>query len=327
MLPTACSFVLKEYDAMAYLLRFITGKHAGGEFPLKPNREFFIGRGSEFDMVLDDDLVSRRHARITTFGDEVRVQDLDSTNGTLVNGELISEHALKVSDKVGIGHSIIQLVEIDTSAAKMPIGQPVRADQPDRKSTVFKQGLEGTFPGPGTTIPELISMVARFNKNAVLDLADESGQRIKVYFRDGSIISSRVRTPTELEDLLPAKKALFRAMAFSSGRFKVRGFATDRVFQDVLSEDLDALLSAGEAHREQVERYRTMIPDAISTFALVSPLEPKLSELSPEALDTLQLVLNFGELESILNHSEANDSDTYQDLIYLLQTHYVAPGQ
>ena len=312
---------------MAYLLRFITGKHAGGEFPLKPNREFFIGRGSEFDMVLDDDLVSRRHARITTFGDEIRIQDLDSTNGTLVNGELVAEHALKVDDKVGIGHSIIQLVEIDSSPAKTPVGQSLRVDQPDRKSTVFKQGLEGTFPGPGTSIPELISMVARFNKNAVLDLADESGHRIKVYFRDGTIVSARVRTPTELEDRLPAKKALFRAMAFSSGRFKVRGFATDRVFDDILSEDLGALLSAGEAHREQVERYRTMIPDAISAFALVNPLESKLSELSPEALDTLQLVINFAELDPILNHSDANDADTYQDLIYLLQTHYIVPAQ
>ena len=76
---------------MAYLFRFITGKHAGGEFPLKTNREFFIGRGSEFDMVLDDDLVSRRHARITTFGGDIRLHDLQSTNGTLVNGELIAE--------------------------------------------------------------------------------------------------------------------------------------------------------------------------------------------------------------------------------------------
>ena len=48
---------------MNHILRFITGKHSGGEFPLKANREFFIGRGSEFDMVLDDDLVYRRHAR------------------------------------------------------------------------------------------------------------------------------------------------------------------------------------------------------------------------------------------------------------------------
>ena len=310
---------------MAYLFRFITGKHAGGEFPLKTNREFFIGRGSEFDMVLDDDLVSRRHARITTFGGDIRLHDLQSTNGTLVNGELIAEQSLKVGDKVGIGHSILQLVEIESSPSKTPIGQPQRVDNVDRKSTVFKQGLEGTFPGPGTSITELISMVARFNKNAVLDLADESGQRIKIYFRDGTIISSRVRMPAEIAHLVSAKKALFRAMAFSSGRFKVRGFATDRVFDEMLTDDLDELVAAGEVHREHLERYRAMIPDAQSELVMVSPLEPRLSDLSPEALDTLQLVINFRVLSGILDHSEANDADTYQDLIYLIQNQYIAP--
>ena len=52
---------------MGYGIRFVTGKYKGGEFPLKPNREIYVGRGSEFDMVLDDDMVSRRHARIATF--------------------------------------------------------------------------------------------------------------------------------------------------------------------------------------------------------------------------------------------------------------------
>ena len=52
-------------------LRFIGGEFEGGEFPLKLNREITIGRGSEHDMVLDEDMVSRAHARISTFDGKV----------------------------------------------------------------------------------------------------------------------------------------------------------------------------------------------------------------------------------------------------------------
>ena len=45
-------------------LRFISGKYQGGEFPLPDSGEIVIGRSSELDMVLVEDMVSRRHARL-----------------------------------------------------------------------------------------------------------------------------------------------------------------------------------------------------------------------------------------------------------------------
>ena len=58
-------------------LRFVGGQFEGGEFPLKSNREVTIGRGSEHDMVLDEDMVSRSHARILTFDGKVVVKTSD----------------------------------------------------------------------------------------------------------------------------------------------------------------------------------------------------------------------------------------------------------
>ena len=49
---------------VAYALKFISGKYQGGEFPLKPNKQVVIGRSSELDMVLVEDMVSRKHAKI-----------------------------------------------------------------------------------------------------------------------------------------------------------------------------------------------------------------------------------------------------------------------
>ena len=77
-----------------YILRFISGKYQGGEFALEMNQELIIGRSSELEMVLIEDMVSRHHAKITTTNDEITIEDLGSTNGTFVNGE---KTALKVT--------------------------------------------------------------------------------------------------------------------------------------------------------------------------------------------------------------------------------------
>jgi len=63
---------------------------AGDEFPLN-SAPVTVGRGGQNDLVLDgDEFASARHARIEVRGDGVWVQDLDSTNGTYVNGSRVA---------------------------------------------------------------------------------------------------------------------------------------------------------------------------------------------------------------------------------------------
>ena len=71
-------------------LRFISGKYQGGEFPLPEDGEIVIGRSSELEMVLVEDMVSRRHAKISVEDGDIFLEDLGSTNGSFVNGEKIT---------------------------------------------------------------------------------------------------------------------------------------------------------------------------------------------------------------------------------------------
>src|SRR5690348_18284645 len=100
-------------DRPRFALRFISGKYQGGEFPLRMNREIIIGRSSDLDMVLVEDMVSRRHAKITSTDAEVYIQDLGSTNGTFVNGEKISRSRLNEGDRILVGTSIMKVVGAD----------------------------------------------------------------------------------------------------------------------------------------------------------------------------------------------------------------------
>ncbi len=137
-----------------YALRFTAGRFKGGEFPLRPNREFTIGRGSEYDMVLDEDMVSRRHAKIATLHGQIVLQDLKSTNGTFVNGERITLVRLKPGDKVLIGTSIMEVIETDRSqpggaAATRELASVVQAIGPPSQPT----GHPGRASRPRPTSP------------------------------------------------------------------------------------------------------------------------------------------------------------------------------
>ncbi|HUR50549.1 MAG TPA: DUF3662 and FHA domain-containing protein [Mycobacteriales bacterium] len=62
-----------------------------------------VGRGTDADLRLADTGVSRSHAELRIDGDAVRVVDLESTNGTLVNGHRVREAALADGDRLDIG--------------------------------------------------------------------------------------------------------------------------------------------------------------------------------------------------------------------------------
>ncbi|MDQ2918462.1 MAG: FHA domain-containing protein [Verrucomicrobiota bacterium] len=62
-----------------------------------------IGRAPESAIRIDDPSVSSRHAQISQVGETFHLQDLESTNGTRVNGETITSAALRAGDRVRFG--------------------------------------------------------------------------------------------------------------------------------------------------------------------------------------------------------------------------------
>ncbi|MGD8904751.1 MAG: FHA domain-containing protein, partial [Anaerolineae bacterium] len=66
-----------------------------------------IGRQDQCDVQVAGTWVSRRHARLAWTGSGYVVEDLDSTNGTFVNGErVVGPHALRSGDRLQLGDQV-----------------------------------------------------------------------------------------------------------------------------------------------------------------------------------------------------------------------------
>ena len=72
-------------------------------FRILPGNIKTIGRATRADFIVDAPLVSRVHCRLTAGATELEVVDLDSTNGTFVNGQRISRVAMRAGDRLGVG--------------------------------------------------------------------------------------------------------------------------------------------------------------------------------------------------------------------------------
>jgi ABC-type multidrug transport system ATPase subunit/pSer/pThr/pTyr-binding forkhead associated (FHA) protein len=69
-----------------------------------------IGRSPDNDIVLDDLLVSRRHATMLRGPDGWRIVDVDSANGTYLNGRPVTDAGVTEGDVLGVGHALLHLV-------------------------------------------------------------------------------------------------------------------------------------------------------------------------------------------------------------------------
>ena len=95
-----------------WILRTVTEGQPEKTFRILPGNERTIGRATGADFIVDAALVSRVHCRLTALaGGELEIKDLESTNGTYVNGERIeTARRLTPGDRLQVGR--VELVAL-----------------------------------------------------------------------------------------------------------------------------------------------------------------------------------------------------------------------
>jgi pSer/pThr/pTyr-binding forkhead associated (FHA) protein len=98
-----------------WILRTVTDGQPEKTFRILPGNVRTIGRATGADFIVDAALVSRVHCRVTALpGGELEIRDLESTNGTYVNGERVETARLAPGDRLQVGRvELIAMKEVD----------------------------------------------------------------------------------------------------------------------------------------------------------------------------------------------------------------------
>ena len=129
------------------------------------NKErYTIGRLPDNDIRIDNSAVSGHHSLIINILNDSFLEDLNSTNGTYVNGKLIKKHALQHGDVVTVGHHQLRFVEDDEAQdefektmviqpSSRPAAEKMRAAKDvaekvsqDLSASGARKGLDGKVP-------------------------------------------------------------------------------------------------------------------------------------------------------------------------------------
>jgi len=268
-------------------------------------------------MVLVEDMVSRRHAKITTTDTEVFIQDMGSTNGTFVNGEKVQRARLVEGDRILVGTSIIKMVGIEESAS---IHQSEAEARRRLQAGASRQSTSGR-PMSGVIeeipLPDLLQLLSTSRKSGVLTIGAPHAIG-KIYLRKGQIYFAAIND----DFAVSPQKAIYRMLTWGQGTFELEPGVEMQVM-DEIQESTEALLMEGVRQLDEFRQIENQLPPRHSALAVPTPLAGKLRELSPRELDTFQLVLDHGQVQAVLDHYPGSDLDAAQNLVKLMKSEFV----
>ncbi|MDX8384489.1 MAG: FHA domain-containing protein [Ghiorsea sp.] len=110
--------------------------------------ETTIGRKAENAIHVDNLAVSGRHARVLKIGNKVILEDLGSTNGTMVNNKEVTKHILKHGDVISVGKHTLTFVALENG--KLPVPDPVEEEDDMDKTMIINNSTRESLMAQGS---------------------------------------------------------------------------------------------------------------------------------------------------------------------------------
>ena len=134
-------------------VRIIEGPGSGKNFEIE--EAVILGRLPTNDIPVEDAKASREHAKIYRQGDRFAIVDLNSSNGTTVNGKPVTKQVLEHGDVIAIGLVEMQF-EDPEAEARREAAKPQRKSLDDAFDTASKDGGGSTAGAGGAGTPEIV---------------------------------------------------------------------------------------------------------------------------------------------------------------------------
>jgi pSer/pThr/pTyr-binding forkhead associated (FHA) protein len=264
-----------------------------------------------------EDMVSRKHAKITTDDQVVTIQDLGSTNGTFVNGEKVRKAELKDGDRILIGTSIIKMVYVEGDATNNALSETEARSK--MAVAANKRAAPKSMSGSIEEIPlpDLIQLLSTSRKSGVLMVRSDAVVG-RLYLRKGQIYFANL----EHGPTVGSRKAIMRMLSWAQGSFELEPPDESPVLEE-LEDSTEALLMDG---MRQLDEYRVQLeklPSLAAALTVPKPLEPKLRDLTAEELDVFQAALEVNTVGAVFDQSPLTDLLIAEKLRTLLEKGYL----
>jgi len=267
-------------------------------------------------MVLVEDMVSRKHAKIVTDDRTVTIHDLGSTNGTFVNGEKVRVSEIKDGDRILIGTSIIKLVamggEQNTNMTENEARSRLAVAANKRPVTKSMSGSIEEIP-----LPDLLQLLSTSRKSGVLVVRSDLGVG-KIYLRKGQIYFASIDDSFHTGP----RKAMYRMLGWVAGFFDLEP-PDERAVLEELQDSTEGLLMEGMRQLDEYNVHAQKLPPQTATLAVPHPLEPKLRDLGPEELDVFQVALGADTVRAVFDECSHTDLTIAEKLRVLLDKRYL----
>jgi pSer/pThr/pTyr-binding forkhead associated (FHA) protein len=287
-------------DGLVTVLRFVSGRYRGQDFPLDDRRSYIAGRSSEVDLVLADDAVSRKHARFYPARGRIWVRDLGSRNGTIINGQTVERHCLREGDRIAIGSSLAKVARAEPGVLSTKRAGEVRESAAASMSSRAMAGSLEEVP-----LMDVLQWLATSRKTGTLEVRDPDAERVgSLHLRDGRVFYAAITGAAELAP----EKALLRMLNWRRGSFEL----DSAVMEDVKSEinmSLEHMLMEAARQEDELANLakKSPLPKPRARVALVKPCPVRWRALEPAELDLVQDMVEMGSWWRVLDHSTTDD--------------------
>ncbi len=266
-----------------YVLTAIAGRYAGERYSIQSAPQRVLGRASGADIQLEDDTVSRRHARFYASRGRVWVRDLGSRNGTQVNGETIAQHAVAPGDRIAIGSSLFRVELVDAAELESRTDKGASASPETREATQTEtsgRSMTGTLAD--IPLADVLQWLGTSRKSGTLRVRGKASGELLM--RSGSVYWARIQGSPSLKP----ERALLRMLQWNDGTFSLDSTSTEEAPGEMGISLEGALMEAARLQDELAHLASTKALPTGSIEAVV-PSPRAWKTLSPDQLDVLEL--------------------------------------
>jgi transcriptional regulator with AAA-type ATPase domain len=200
-----------------YILVYSHPEKGEQRFELSNDRSYRIGSKGDNDVVLRQNDVSRHHAILRVRDGDFHLTDLNSKNGTFINGQRTASTSFQCGDMVNLSSARLVVVEVSSGAYAMLPELPTEALKSDRETTPFREDTLG-YAGEASAedmVSLLVATSTAVRRGAVAEPLNWAVERyglqaLVVLYRDDNDNVAMVSSAGDLGPLVRSSSTLAR---------------------------------------------------------------------------------------------------------------------